>query len=313
MLDILIPTYNRASYLRSNLDLMYSQVMADKLEDKINIIISDNHSTDETYNIAERFKKEHSTLNIALFQQEENVGLERNTVFVLSQAKSNYVMFLGDDDFLPGGYLSFCFQQLNSVNNLGCIIPGNLYINPEADKNIKRAGDFDPIMLEPGFESMLKIGSYGHQMSGILFKREQLLESYLKSDSRNIYLFIYFALFCIQKYRSIYAPKFTVEINTTNAKDWSYDQTGLLAEVYKSYYPFIFELGEQRVVDLIVDFTVKQSFRLGINPLHPIKSLKSFKGLLRDIRKLKGLRGKLYKLYVKDYIYRAIPVLNPYK
>lgn len=313
MIDILIPTYNRKNDLIKNLSILKSQIIRNNFENRVKILISDNFSNDGTEHSVLEFIDANATLNIAYYKQKENIGLEKNTVFILSKAKSNYIMFLGDDDYLPEDYLKFCLNEMSLDNLLGCIIPGNINTDPITKKINYREANFEFKRYTPGFIAMKELAHYGHQMSGILLKRESLLEEYLKISSRNLYLFIFFCLYNTRRYNSVFAPCYKVIINTSNNKDWHYDEVGLLPEVYKSYYPFISQLGEEKTAELIFDFTRKHSYRFGISPWQPATSFKKLNYLLANTSDLKGLKRKLIILFIKDYLHRAFPFLSPYK
>jgi abequosyltransferase len=99
LLTIAIPTYNRARYLERSLAALADQIPA---ESQIELVVSDNASTDETPSVVDGFKSR--GLSIRYLQNESNLGPDRNILQCYEQAKGKYVWILGDDDFLrPGG------------------------------------------------------------------------------------------------------------------------------------------------------------------------------------------------------------------
>lgn len=81
LLSICIPTFNRASYLKEALD---SMVMDPAFGEKMEIIISDNASSDETQTIGEEYAAKYP--NIHYFRNEENV---KDANFELSLRRGN--------------------------------------------------------------------------------------------------------------------------------------------------------------------------------------------------------------------------------
>ena len=97
-LDILIPTYNRSLYLLKNLKQLEGYILKNNLEREVSIIVSNNCSTDNTAQIVDGFISK-TSINVSYFEQESNLGLEGNALFVLEKATSPYVMYMGDDDY----------------------------------------------------------------------------------------------------------------------------------------------------------------------------------------------------------------------
>ncbi|MFA5171891.1 MAG: glycosyltransferase family 2 protein [Sulfuriferula sp.] len=98
ILSICIPTLNRGALLEVMLDNLAR--VAPAYLDKIEIVIADNASTDDTPEIVRR-----STLPITYGRQESTVGFARNVLFATANlASGEFVWVIGDDDLiLPGG------------------------------------------------------------------------------------------------------------------------------------------------------------------------------------------------------------------
>jgi glycosyltransferase involved in cell wall biosynthesis len=273
MIEILIPTYNRERDLVENILCLDKLVENEELQGKFRLLVSNNASTDNTEQELESIKSKIS-LEIVVYKQDYNIGLEKNAVFTLENATADYVMFLGDDDYLPEGYLSKVSDIANK-NEIGVIIPR--FVGLYSDGTIKE-GRQDSSMREKraGFMSVLDLSEYGHQLSGLVFKREGVLEAYLSdAKNRNIYLFIFFITYGLLRYRSVYLPQFAIKVTQGNSKDWSYDDSGLLTEIYKNYQS-IFKTSRTKKVLASLNFTLQQSwrFRFGFNPAGSLKALK---------------------------------------
>ena len=305
LIDILIPTYNRSEDLVYNLTLIQEELVQYQLFDQVKVILSDNCSPDNTQTAVEDFlAKKHPDFVVDYYRTEENIGLEKNAIHVLSKASSAFIMFLGDDDYLDKGYLPYCIEKIASQKDLGCIITGIVQI--DNDLNVighPRPTDFEEVAGAAGYDSMLKYSHLGHQLSGLLLRRDNLLEDYLATkENRNIYLFIYFTANRIEKYTVIYVPKFKTQVKILNAKDWSYNQLGLLDEVFKSYYPFIESQGQEKVKNLLIHFCRLHSYRLDIKKSQPLRLYKKYKKLLTIVPTLKGFAAELRTLFLKEYI-----------
>jgi glycosyltransferase involved in cell wall biosynthesis len=91
LVSVIIPTYNRASYLKEAIDSVLSQDFRD-----FELIVVDDGSTDGTPNLLESYG---GSLR-CLYQEHRGVSAARNTG--ISHAKGTYVAFLDSDDlWLP--------------------------------------------------------------------------------------------------------------------------------------------------------------------------------------------------------------------
>jgi predicted O-linked N-acetylglucosamine transferase (SPINDLY family)/glycosyltransferase involved in cell wall biosynthesis len=93
LVSICIPTYNGAAFLGEAIQSAIAQTYPN-----IELIISDDGSTDETIAIARSFQSQTAVdFRIVLHR---NYGLSQNWNFCISQAKGEYIKFLFQDDLL---------------------------------------------------------------------------------------------------------------------------------------------------------------------------------------------------------------------
>lgn len=99
LLTLAIPTYNRRDCLSQLLELLMPQL---EHEPRVELIISDNASPDDTPSIVERFQRR--GLHLLYNRNEKNLGADGNFIRCYQQAKGEYVWIFGDDDIIvPGG------------------------------------------------------------------------------------------------------------------------------------------------------------------------------------------------------------------
>lgn len=94
LLSICIPTYNRCEKLKNCIGSIVSQ----KAFNEIEIVVSDNASTDDTEKLMISFCEQFP--NIKYYRNKENLGPDKNFILALSYASSKYLMLLSDDDWL---------------------------------------------------------------------------------------------------------------------------------------------------------------------------------------------------------------------
>lgn len=234
-IDILIPTYNRQKDLIKNIRHLNRLITKDQLESYFRILVSDNCSKDDTWSELENIRPQ-IQVEMHLFKQNGNTGLEKNAVFLLQQATSEFVMYIGDDDYLPEKYLKYIIETLNKDNETSAIVPGLEALFADGTTKLGRSESFDFKKYPAGFCTALHVAYLGHQLSGILLKRTHLASNYLKNDTfRNIYPFIYFLSYDALRGSVYYAPVFNVLVTQSNSKDWGYDDSGLLTEIFKNF------------------------------------------------------------------------------
>lgn len=98
-LSICIPTYNRCEFLMQNLNYFKLHNSED-----IEIVISDNASTDATEVEVQSIIQKNNLTNFHYYKNINNIGPDANFKRVLSLAQGKYALLLGDDDFLKDDF-----------------------------------------------------------------------------------------------------------------------------------------------------------------------------------------------------------------
>lgn len=96
LLTIAIPTYNRAQYLDRCLSLIVKQTVA--YEGMVELVVSDNCSTDNTEEIVNRFVA--NGHKIRYIKNAQNIGPDGNFRQCFEVARGTYFLLFSDDDLL---------------------------------------------------------------------------------------------------------------------------------------------------------------------------------------------------------------------
>lgn len=108
LVTIGLPTYNRAQGLKKTIECIQAQTYRN-----LEIIISDNHSTDgEVQQAIQAFAASDS--RVQSFLQPENIGLENNFNFVFEKSTAGYFMWMSDDDYFEANYIEACVNFLKA-------------------------------------------------------------------------------------------------------------------------------------------------------------------------------------------------------
>lgn len=106
LLSIVIPTYNRSDLIKESLDSLYVQI--EQYKQFIEIIISDNCSTDNTQEIISHYN--FRDVDSRYFRQNSNIGFEANFDFLVDHSCGKYIYIMGDDDILSIDFLNVIFR-----------------------------------------------------------------------------------------------------------------------------------------------------------------------------------------------------------
>jgi glycosyltransferase involved in cell wall biosynthesis len=95
-LTIGIPTFNGSNHIKQAIDSVLSQLV-DIDESSIEILINDNASDDNVWQIANAYQEKFPSL-FTIFRNEVNVGFDRNVNLIFERAQGQFVWPLADDD-----------------------------------------------------------------------------------------------------------------------------------------------------------------------------------------------------------------------
>jgi len=104
--SIIIPVYNGSKFLEETIQSCLSQTVLEKIE----VIIIDDCSTDDSYKIIEKFK---DMDHIVILKNEHNLGLMKTNNKAASLAQGKYLLFLGHDDLLEANHIEVMIAEVD--------------------------------------------------------------------------------------------------------------------------------------------------------------------------------------------------------
>lgn len=107
LLTIAIPTYNRSYFLDKLLNSIFQQY-----DERLEVIVSDNASTDNTEEIIKKYDKVNYIRNIT------NIGPDANFLQCYKKASAKYVWLVGSDDILYPGAINKIINFLDKNKKL---------------------------------------------------------------------------------------------------------------------------------------------------------------------------------------------------
>lgn len=176
LMSICIPTFNRAPHLEHILESIFSQIGQNSL---IEVIVSDNASTDGSYEIANRYAALYS--NMRVLRNQSNLGADLNMYHVMNAARGKFIKMQGDDDFYIKDSIYPLLHDLHTNKDCGVI---QLFVRNNSNQ----------VVTGTGMQSYLKETSiYAAFISAIILRREDLEriekpDLFLPSSFNQLYL-----------------------------------------------------------------------------------------------------------------------------
>jgi len=121
-ITIAIPTYNRASLVKSCVENALAQTYQN-----IEVMVSDNASPDETLAVLKTIKDK----RLRVLTNPENVGAIGNHAKCLREARGDYLVLVSDDNFLNADFLEKCARMIRAEPGLPIVMASydNLVMN----------------------------------------------------------------------------------------------------------------------------------------------------------------------------------------
>lgn len=193
-LSICIPTYNRGPFIGELLDSIIAQ---SGYGCEVEVVISDNASTDQTQEVINAYRDRIPSL--VYYQAAENMGADRNFLKVVELATGDFCWLMGSDDILEPGSIAEIEEHCSAHPEIaGLSLNRNAY-SYAMDARIRErpvaSGIFAGDELIRGADDIFsKLGEYFGYLSGQVVRRDLWDESVAKdnvTDYFNAYVHIY--------------------------------------------------------------------------------------------------------------------------
>lgn len=136
--SVLIPVYNGANFLEEAL-----QSIADQTLDDVQVVVSNNASTDATADILESWR---DRLNLRVITQPETLPMQAHFNAILGAVDSEFYMLLCHDDYLADpDALTLARNALMANPDMAAVYCNLLYVSPQRKKLAERTFKRDTI------------------------------------------------------------------------------------------------------------------------------------------------------------------------
>lgn len=119
LVSVMIPNYNYARFLGQCLDSVLNQTY-----DNFEVIISDNHSADDSYELIRKYSDRFEKRGIWFdyLRNKRNIGAGGNSEKCLARSEGKYIMWLSSDDFLEPTALESMAKSMELYPNAGYVM-----------------------------------------------------------------------------------------------------------------------------------------------------------------------------------------------
>jgi glycosyltransferase involved in cell wall biosynthesis len=169
LVSIGVPVYNGENYLAEALSSLLQQTHRD-----LEVIISDNGSTDGTREIAKKF--ESSDSRVRYHRQPVNLGAAGNYNFTLEQAGGEYFMWNAHDDVREPRYVELALQAFRNHPGASCVFSRSARIDAEGKfRHVMRRPD-ELLSKDPGhrLRATIRCSHPGLIIFGLIDRRQLL-------------------------------------------------------------------------------------------------------------------------------------------
>lgn len=214
-LSILIPTYNRAEYLKECLNSIINSYKNNDIE----ILVSDNCSDDETELVIKNYS---SDSRLKYSRHKENIGAESNILSLLGKATGKYIVLLTDDDRIESQAISEIIKLIDK-SDYGVIMGGYKDFDDDKNKCININIKYKEFKsFEKGEDGLVNLFSLAHILSGIIVKREYVNLDDFRNYSYTRYPQMSMIGNILLTATSCYLPEVLIIHRVNNQLFWSY-------------------------------------------------------------------------------------------
>ncbi len=190
LLSVSIPTFNRSQNLEDLLKKMHVLIDSSETPEAIELLITDNNSSDSTSKVVSEFSKNKRKYSFNSFKNNKNLGADVNFAKAIINARGEFVWILSDDDDLESDSIDILFKSLSLNRDIGfCFI--NYFKDPFRTLTGIRKEGGESVRKETFEEYLKEVFFSDSAIFSCVFKRSLLTEEKLLEHVGEGYLYLY--------------------------------------------------------------------------------------------------------------------------
>lgn len=130
--DVLLPTYNGAEYLKAQIESILSQTHSN-----LRLLIRDDQSQDQTVQLIKEYVTKDSRV-LFITENQTNLGLVKSIACLMTHSDAPYIMFADQDDvWFPNKIEVFLDSAFEKDKNVALLIHSDCYVTDQ-NLNVKQ-------------------------------------------------------------------------------------------------------------------------------------------------------------------------------
>ncbi len=264
-ISFVILTYNSSLYIEKLIKSLFTFFKEDIKKKKIEIIVVDNNSEDQTAVLVKKFE------NVRLIENKVNLGFSKGINLGVSQSRSEYVVILNPDTEFKGGDIFDVVEMFKKDRKLGVI--GGRIINKYGN-NEESAGrflkTFEVFLMSLGLDEFFGVRSSPETLKevdfvsgGFMIVRKDLFEKFSGFDE-NLFMYIEDMEFCFRVKKEGYRVMFDPKIYILHKSHGSSNRSFAIKNIYKGLLYFYKKHGNFLSYSIVKSMLYLKAFLLVI-------------------------------------------------
>jgi glycosyltransferase involved in cell wall biosynthesis len=205
--SVCIPAFNRARHLESLLDSVFSQ---DYKNFEVVICEDDSPERERIEAIVRRYSTRYPD-TISYFENEQNLGYDANIRNLVAKARGEFCFFLGNDDLMCPGALTYAAGILSRYSNAGLVLKSYAWFDsvPEAINQEVRYFS-DERLFASGYEAITVCFRRSGVISGYIVDRDAAHAAATDRFDGTLYYQLHLTASVLAYKRAVYTPEILV-------------------------------------------------------------------------------------------------------
>jgi glycosyltransferase involved in cell wall biosynthesis len=274
-ISICMPVYNGGDVVKDTIDSILKQSFSD-----FELIITDDHSTDDTVKKIEKIKDD----RIKLYRYEKNVGYPGNLERCRTKCSNDILFLMGQDDILAQDTLERVHSIFMQNDNIGAITRPYYWFHKDIEKPVRAKEQFSDkrdsvISINDDFKSIIKVFQSLDQLSGLAFRRKYV-DCAIHKDIFTAHIYAFASIF--KRYDVVYLKDYVIAVRISTS------QTRQVSSVYskspmQSWIDMFNTVFSEEKFQVMREFCIKNFVAKNFVGLVQIKNYGKRRWLIREI------------------------------
>ncbi|WP_135076073.1 glycosyltransferase family A protein [Terasakiella sp. SH-1] len=175
LVTVMVCNFNYGRFLGACLESIYQQTY-----ENVEIIFSDNASTDESWQVALDFQERHPEL-ITINRNRHNYGTDANFNSCFGNTRGKYMIFMSSDDIMGPTYIEKCVRVMEENHELGFVMVHRTVIDEHGTQTTE-APFYDKSCIIPGEEqaAVYMVAAVNPSVAQVMYNRHRTERKYIK-------------------------------------------------------------------------------------------------------------------------------------